>query len=89
MISESDKEKIREISQKYRVQRILLFGSCLSEEKESHDIDLAVEGIAAKDFYSFYGELILSLSKPLDLIDLSVSSKFNRIVRDEGIVLYG
>ncbi len=89
MISELDKKKIREISEKYNVQRILLFGSCLSSEKESHDIDLAVEGIADKDFYAFYGELMLSLSKPLDLIDLSVSSKFTRIVRDEGVILYG
>jgi hypothetical protein len=55
----------------------------------SRDIDIAVEGIAAKDFYSYYGDLMLSLSKPIDLIDLSSASKFVQMIRREGMLLYG
>lgn len=89
MISEAYKKIIRDISGRYRAKRVLLFGSSLSAEKESRDIDIAVEGVSAKDFFSFYGDLMLALSKPIDVIDLSVSSKFVRIVREEGVPLYG
>lgn len=89
MISETDKKIIREISRKYHVGRVLLFGSSISRDKESRDIDLAVEGISPRDFFSFYGDLMLSLSKPVDVIDLSQKSKFVSIVREEGVPLYG
>jgi len=89
MISEKDKITIREISKKYKVRRVLLFGSSLSPSQESRDIDIAVEGISAKEFYSFYGELLCALSKPVDVIDLSTTSKFMKIIQKEGIPLYG
>lgn len=54
---------------------------------ERNDIDIAVDCIADKDHFSFYGELIFSLSKPVDVIDLSVKSKFNDLVLGEGISL--
>jgi predicted nucleotidyltransferase len=87
MISEADKEKIRDIARKYNARRVLLFGSSLSPDKESRDIDIAVEGILAKDFFRFYGDLMLTLSKPVDVIDLSVKSKFHQLVQEEGAPL--
>lgn len=89
MISESDKRKIREISEKYHAKRVLLFGSSLDVARESHDIDIAVEGISPEDFFKYYGDLMLKLSKPVDVIDLSGSSKFTELVQQEGVVLYG
>lgn len=89
MISEADKKIIRDISGRYRAKRVLLFGSSLSPDRESRDIDIAVEGVSAADFFSFYGDLMLALSKPVDVVDLSVASKFIRIVREEGVPLYG
>lgn len=89
MISETDKNIIREIAQKYNVKKILLFGSSLLPDKESKDIDIAVEGISAYDFYEFYGELLFALSKPVDLIELSGTSKFVQLVQQEGVLLYG
>jgi len=89
MISETDKNIIREIAQKYNVKKILLFGSSLLPDKESKDIDIAVEGISAYDFYKFYGELLFALSKPVDLIELSGTSKFVQLVQQEGVLLYG
>ena len=89
MIAESDKRKIREISEKYHAKRVLLFGSCLDVTRESRDIDIAVEGISPEDFFKYYGDLMLKLSKPIDVIDLSERSKFTELIQQEGVLLYG
>lgn len=87
MITEQDKLTIQKIARKYQVSRVLLFGSSLSEKVESRDIDIAIEGIADRDFFAFYGELICGLSKPVDVIDLSKKSKFVEMVLREGVRL--
>jgi predicted nucleotidyltransferase len=89
MISKADKKIIRELSEKYRVKRVLLFGSSLDPTKEGRDIDIAVEGIEPKDFFDYYGDLLLKLSKPVDVIDLSEKSKFVTLVKKEGKPIYG
>lgn len=89
MISETDKKAIRKISKRYNARRVLLFGSSLSHDKKSRDIDIAVDGIAAKDFFRYYGDLLFALSKPVDVIDLAGKSKFIQIIQKEGILLYG
>jgi predicted nucleotidyltransferase len=89
MITDSEKKTIREISERYAVKRVLLFGSSLISGKESRDIDLAVEGISPADFFRYYGDLMLGLSKPVDVIDLSGASKFTKMIKQEGILLYG
>lgn len=89
MIKEKDKIIIQEISKKYHVKRVLLFGSSLDQKRKSNDIDIAVEGISHKDFFKYYGDLLLQLSKPIDIIDLSGSSKFINLIKKEGKLLYG
>ena len=37
----------------------------------------------------YCGELMMSLSKPVDIVDLSVPCKFIDLVLEEGVVLYG
>ena len=71
MISEIDKQVIISLSEQYHAKRVLLFGSSLHKGSEANDIDLGVEGVSDKDYFSFYGDLMFSLSKPVDLIDLS------------------
>ena len=89
MITETDKKTIYEISKKYCAKRVLLFGSGTDPKKESRDIDIGVEGISAKDFFSYYGDLMFSLSKPVDIIDISGTSKFVKLILKEGVLLYG
>ena len=89
MIQTEDKNKIIEISQKYGVSRVFLFGSSLHSANEPADIDIAVEGLAGSLFFKFYSELIFSLSKPVDVVDLSVKTKLNDIIYAEGLRLYG
>lgn len=87
MITAADRETILAIARKYKASKVLLFGSSLSETTESRDIDLAVEGIADADYFSFYGELLCALSKPVDVVDLSKASKFVDMVKREGVRL--
>lgn len=89
MITEKDKKTIREISEKYHIKRVLLFGSSLDTSKESRDIDIAIEGIDPRDFFDYYGDLLLKLSKSVDVIDLSETSKFVTLIKKEGVSIYG
>ncbi|MGB7569931.1 MAG: nucleotidyltransferase domain-containing protein [Chitinivibrionales bacterium] len=89
MISKADKESIISLAKKYKVSRVLLFGSSASVDKEGNDIDLAVDGIMPSDFFAFYSDLMFKLTKPVDLIDLSETSRFHRMVAAEGVPIYG
>lgn len=89
MINKENKIKIVEISKKYGISRVFIFGSNLNESTEANDIDIAVEGLRGADFFKFYGELIFSLSKPVDVVDLSNKSKIADIIYSEGLQLYG
>jgi len=88
MLSESDKNIILEKSQKYEVKKIFLFGSSSKNLKEPNDIDLAVEGLNPRKFFSFYSELMFSLSKPVDLCDLNDLNKFSEYITNSGILIY-
>jgi predicted nucleotidyltransferase len=89
MVSETDRQTIRTVCQKYGVKKALLFGSSLDASRAARDIDLAVEGVSPRDFFRFYGELMFALSKPVDVVDLSGQSKFLDLVRRDGVPLYG
>ena len=88
MIPESDKAAIVEVAARYGVDRVLLFGSSADTSAEGRDIDLAVEGLAPREFFAFYGELLFGLSKPVDLVDLSTDNAFTQMVRSEAIPVY-
>jgi predicted nucleotidyltransferase len=88
MIADKDREIIEKTAAKYRAKRVILFGSSLSPDRESRDIDIGVEGIDGKDFFSFYGELMCALSKPVDVVDLSTKSRFTELIQREGVPLY-
>ena len=89
MISEKDLEIIKRLSSKYNARKVILFGSSADSQREANDLDLAVDGVADKDYYRYCGELLMSLSKPVDIVDLSVPGKFTDIILEEGVVLYG
>ena len=73
----------------YAAKRVLLFGSSADPEREGGDIDLAVEGIRPAEFFEFYGELLFSVSRPVDLVDLSIDTKLSRLIKRGGVALYG
>lgn len=89
MIENTDKQIIKEISQKYKIKRVILFGSSLDNSIEGNDIDIAIEGISPQNYYKFCGELMCLLSRPVDIIDLSNKSRFSSLVKEEGQLIYG
>jgi predicted nucleotidyltransferase len=89
MVSQNDIETIKDLSNKYHAKRVVLFGSALESQREPNDIDLGVEGVAPQDYYRYCGELMMSLTKPVDIVDLSIPCKFVDLVLKEGVVLYG
>ena len=89
MLSKEDRDSILALARKYGARKVLLFGSSLAEGRDSHDIDLAVAGMPPSNFFKFYGELMLALSKPVDLVDLDCDSPFTRMVGHEGVAVYG
>lgn len=89
MISSEDRDRIIDIGRRFHASKILLFGSAAKESDAARDIDLAVSGVPPSRFFEFYGELLFSLSKPVDLVDLSRDSRFTRMISSEGVPLYG
>ena len=87
MIGEKDKKIILDVSNKYNVSRVILFGSSLIDTEGARDIDIAIDGIDDNNFFAYYGELMFALSMPVDVIDLSKKTKFNDMVIKTGVRL--
>ncbi len=89
MISQQDSNAIIDIAKNYNVNRILLFGSSADPSvTDPHDIDLGVEGIPPEQYFRFYGDLMMRLSKPVDLVDLAQEGRFVSLVLRDGVQLY-
>lgn len=89
MLLESDKMTIIKYAQKYNVSSVYLFGSSLNPDIKSNDIDIGVEGLKPEFFFIFVGELLFALSKLVDVVDLSEDTRFHKIVKKEGVKIYG
>lgn len=88
MIDENEKEIVIQLAKKYEVSTVYLFGSSLNQN-QYHDIDLAVQGVKPERFFEFFGELIRDLPKPVDLIDLSKRNLFTKLIKKNGLKIYG
>ena len=88
MISEKDKKIILLYARKYNLEKVILFGSS-KERADARDIDIGIRGIAPKLFFDFCWELYRDLSKPVDVIDLSIDCLFNKLIEEDGLGLYG
>lgn len=88
MISKNDKIIILKYAKKYRLAKVILFGSS-KERRDANDIDIGVKGLTPELFFDFCWELYRDLSKPVDIIDLDKDCLFNRLVEQDGVVLYG
>jgi len=89
MISQADRDTIIELARDYRASSVILFGSSLDVTREANDIDLGVKGLDPRLFFLFLGELLMRLSKPVDLVDLTRRDLFNQLVEKRGVRIYG
>lgn len=90
MIPRHELDKAISVAKKYGVGKLYLIGSSLSTDvKTVNDYDFAVSGVPKGSFFKFYGELFRTMSKNVDLIDLSgKKTKFKSIVLREGKLIY-
>jgi predicted nucleotidyltransferase len=88
MISEQDRNTIVDLAKKYSVRKVLLFGSASDADFVANDIDVGVSGVNPRDFIKLLGEAMWLVSKPLDLVDLDQDTKFTRMIKESGIILY-
>ncbi len=89
MVSDRDKATITALARRYGAATVWLFGSSAHRRKRGRDLDLAVEGVAPSQFFQFVGDLMLSLSKPVDVVALEGRSKLGALIRRDGIRIYG
>ncbi len=61
----------RMLKERFGATRVRLFGSLARrDEVEGFDIDVAVEGLASRDYFRAWGEAEKLVTRKLDLIDL-------------------
>jgi predicted nucleotidyltransferase len=89
MVSARDKATIVILARRYGAATVWLFGSSTNRHKRGRDLDLAVEGVAPARFFQFVGDLMLALSKPVDVVALEGQSKLGALIRRDGIPVYG
>ncbi len=88
MISEKDKAIILKYAKKYNLSTVILFGSCVDRENPN-DIDIGIKGIEPELFFRFYGDLLLEITMPIDVVNLDKDNSFNKLIEREGMKLYG
>ena len=89
VVSDRDKATIVILARRYGAATVWLFGSSTNRHKRGRDLDLAVEGVAPARFFQFVGDLMLALSKPVDVVALHGQSKLGALIRRDGIPVYG
>ena len=89
MVSNRDKATINALARRYGAATVWLFGSNADRRNQGRDLDLAVEGVAPARFFQFVGDLMLALSKPVDVVAMGKRSKFCALIRRDGIPIYG
>ena len=88
MLDSADRDAIVSAARRHQAKRVLIFGSTLSDSGSASDIDMGVEGVPPGRFFDFYADVMFSVSKPVDIVDLSVTSLFTDMVRREGKAIY-
>ena len=87
----ADLERAVQILKSVGCSAIFLFGSAAEGNfKNTSDIDLAVRGCPPRAFFPVFGQLILELEHPVDLIDLDDHSLFGQhLQRNSKLVQIG
>lgn len=77
-------EKITSLARKYGATRLFLFGSAVDNPDEARDLDLACDGVTGWKLYELAALLENELNVPLDLVPLSPSTRFTRLIETRG-----
>ena len=88
-VLDNELAKIGKISKEFDVGKVFLFGSCLESVETANDIDIAVEGIKAKDFFKYYGRISMAVDDEVDLVDLDdIREHLQKRILSKGRIIY-
>ncbi len=66
-------------------KEIFIFGSLVAGTyREDSDIDIAIKGCSPENYFSLLGQLLTTLSRPVDLINLDREDAFAKYLEREG-----
>jgi len=82
--SQEQFDKITELAKSYGVTRLILFGSAQDSPDLARDMDLACDGVPGWRLYELAARLEEQLNAPLDLVPLTPSSRFTRMIERRG-----
>lgn len=76
-----------ELAQKFGAQKVILFGSALTNPPKANDLDLAcdVPGLA---LFAYAGRLEEAIGVPVDVLPLNPRNAFVRHIEQVGKILY-
>jgi predicted nucleotidyltransferase len=80
-------DKSVSLAKAYGATRLILFGSALSQPQQARDLDLACDGVVGWRLYELGARLEEELAIPLDLVPLTPSTPFTRLIERRGKVL--
>lgn len=89
-ITREEISEIVSVLSQYGAEKVYLFGShAIGKAQEGSDIDLAVVGMEEEVFFEAFGEILLRMSKDVDLIDLAeAKSTLQNKIEREGRIIY-
>lgn len=87
------KEKLNPVFSKYKVRKAILFGSYVKgKAKSNSDVDIMVDsGLRGLAFFGLLEEVVDSLNKEVDLIEVSQVIEKSLIaneINNSGVVIY-
>lgn len=86
-ISEAQIKRAADVAKAYGATRLILFGSAAENPAEARDLDLACDGVPGWKLYELGGRLEEELHAVVDVVPLTPSTPFTRLVERRGRVL--
>ena len=86
-IKQDQLDKVIALAKEYGATRLVLFGSAATTPERARDLDLACDGVSGWSLFELGARLEEELQIPLDLIPLTPSTRFTRLVEQQGKVL--
>ena len=86
-IEQDQLDRVIALAKDYGATRLILFGSAATTPEQARDLDLACDGVSGWSLFELGARLEEELQIPLDLIPLTPSTRFTRLVEKQGKVL--